>query len=678
MHTTKGWFIKQTFDNDFVTALEALYKKYGEEIFSIQGVANKHMDISHFSKSFFGKSSNVADVSIDGNANVKEKNVMQYNYENGKALMKLNSLNLIHEWVKKFFSKEDADIALEKVLSGELFVNDLTGYHMAYCFAFDLRQLLIYGMNFFKGNMRIKPPHRSDSFIALLIQSTAYISNQIMGAASYPDFFVILDWFYRKEMGEDYAKRMKIGKQADENSEHRHLWVKAKNQFQNFIYSLNFPFRGNQSAFTNLSVMDHGFVNTLFKDYYFPDGSVPNMESTIELSKMFFEYYSEINGDEGIFTFPVMTLAISLDDKGEYIDPDFVDWAAKANSAKALGNIFQSTPNAFSTCCRLKNDFSKVADVGYQNSFGVGGLSIGSHRVAGLNLPRIALLEKDNPHILEEDLEILHKILYSHRQLIKNYIESGHLPLYSSGWIYLARQYSTVGFIGAYEYLENKGLDVKNEDGLNVLANVLRVIEEKIVEWQQAEKLERNIYNIEAIPGESMCVRLCQIDSLLGYNSKNYKLYSNQYIPLINESSIYDRFKVQGKIDQLTSGGAILHLNVDDEKPLSPIQFRKLMEVGRKTKTTYFAINYAYSECVKEHYSVGKHDKCPVCGEEIVCQYTRVVGFITPVRSWNKVRRDYEYGKRYFYRNGQLEINDEKIEQEWQTKQQIENLVNTI
>jgi ribonucleoside-triphosphate reductase len=544
------------------------------------------------------------------------------------------------------------------------------------CFAFDLRNLLNYGMNFFHGNMRIREPKRSESFIALLIQSTAYISNQIMGAASYPDFFPVLDWFYRKELGHDYINKAKIGKE-NKNSD-REFWYKIKNQFQNLIYSLNFPFRGNQSAFTNLSVMDHGFLEELFSSYYFPDGTVVNLESTLELSKLFFEYYSDINSTEGIFTFPVMTIAISLDKNGEYIDSDFVDWAAKANSAKSLANIFQSPPNSFSSCCRLKNDFSKVADVGYQNSFGVGGLSIGSHRIAGLNLPRLAFLEKENSNILEEDLEILHKILYSHRQLLKHLIKSDHLPLYTSGWTDLIKQYSTIGFIGSYEYLVNKNLDIKTDEGLNALVNVLSTIEKKIVQWQQYESIElkeKNIYNIEQIPGESMTVRLCKIDSVLNYNPNNYQLYSNQYIPLIEQSSIYDRFKIQGKIDGLTSGGAILHLNVDDEKPLSPLQFRKIMELARKTKTVYFAINYAYSECIKEHFTIGKKEKCPVCNQDIVCQYTRVVGFITPVKSWNSIRRDFEYGNRYFYKNGELYIDDETIELEWKTKQKIEELI---
>jgi anaerobic ribonucleoside-triphosphate reductase len=342
----KGWNVRQSFSDDFVDIMRELEEKYGDKVFAIQGIAAEHLDLVQFSKSFFkSASNNTADISVDGNANVREKNIMQYNYEAGKAMMKLNSLYLLYKWVKKFYKGEMAHKALEKVVSGELFVNDLVNYSMPYCFAFDLRNLMTNGMNFFQGNMPIHPPKRSDSFYALLIQSTAYISNQIVGAASYPDFFVVLDYYYRKELGEGYAKKLR--KQDGKE------WYKVKNQFQNLIFSLNFPFRGNQSAFTNLSVMDKGFMEQLFAGYQYPDGTSPDLDSSLELSKVFFEYYSEINGSEGIFTFPVMTIAISLDENKDYIDPDFVDWAAEANCEKAVANIFQSPPNAFSSCCRL-------------------------------------------------------------------------------------------------------------------------------------------------------------------------------------------------------------------------------------------------------------------------------------------------------------------------------------
>lgn len=189
----KGYFVKFSFDNNFVNAMEELSKKYGDEIFEIQGIASKHLDISQFSRDFFGNSSNVADVSVDSNANVKEKNISQYNYEANKSIMRLNGLHLMYKNVTKYFSEEMANNVLDGVISGELFINDLHLYSNPYCYAFDLRSLMMGGMDFFGGNIKIKPPKHSNSFIDLFIQTNAYISNQIAGAGSYPDFFVILD-----------------------------------------------------------------------------------------------------------------------------------------------------------------------------------------------------------------------------------------------------------------------------------------------------------------------------------------------------------------------------------------------------------------------------------------------------------------------------------------------------
>ena len=110
----------------------------------------------------------------------------------------------------------------------------------------------------------------------------------------------------------------------------------------------------------------------------------------------------------------------------------------------------------------------------------------------------------------------------------------------------------------------------------------MKFTEIKKIERNKIDKKENITFNIEQIPGESMAVRLANLDYVLEYNcnyigeqkEKKYELYSNQYIPLIDNASIYDRLRVQGEMDQLTSGGSILHLNVDDEKPINKEQFK--------------------------------------------------------------------------------------------------------
>lgn len=441
----------------------------------------------------------------------------------------------------------------------------------------------------------------------------------------------------------------------------KELNYKILQQFQNVTYSLNFPYRGGQSSFTNFSVMDRGFMDSLFKSYvYVMDGTVPVIDSVIELSKLYFEYYTKINSEEGIFTFPVTTLAISIDEDKNYIDPEFAKWSAEINSQKALANMFMGPSTIFSSCCRLANDFSKVSDNGFQNSFGVGGLSIGSHRVCGINLARLGIIEKESNDVnhkrLNHNLELVHAVLYSHRQLIKERVEQGVLPLYTYNWMNINRQYSTIGLIGAYEYVSNQGLDISTDDGVNKLKEALKIMETSIVDWQDKESKEKCIYNIEQVPGETIAIRSCKCDLILGYNPNNYELYSNQYIPLIKDVSIYDRLKLQGIFDNFTTGGAICHINVNDDKPISPDQFYNLMNVAKSMGVRYWAINYAFSECEDNHFTICNGEECPVCGKKIINKYTRVVGFLTSVNGWSKTRREFEFPNRKFYKNGELEV----------------------
>ena len=638
----KGYMVKYGFNNDFVDLLNNLKEKYGEKIFEIHGISDKNLDITQFPKNFYKKSIKaVASVSIDDNANVSSKDISQYTYERFKPQQKLNSIYLIYKWVKKLFSKKDAAIAIERIISGDIFINDLTDVEKPYCFAIDLNNLLAEGMNFFDGkNLCIGAPKRSDSFIAQVIQTTAFISNQIMGAIAYPSFFPILDKFYRAEYGEDYMQRYE---------EDKDMKYRITNQFQNLIFSFNFPFRGNQSSFTNLSVLDKGFAHALFDGFTFADdGTEPNIDSFVELSKKFFEYFVEINNKEGVFTFPVMTLAVSLDENNNYEDESIIDWISEVNHGKSIGNIFQSRPNSFCSCCRLKNELDVVNEIngfGKINSFGASsGLSVGSHRVCGINLPRLAVMEKENPNQLEEIMDSVHKILYAHRMLIQERIDLGVLPLYTHGWMQLDRQYSTVGLIGGYEYVKNKGLSILTEEGTNALMHVMKTVESKILGYQKEEK--GCIYNIESIPGESQAVKLCDIDKILGYCDSKTKLYSNQYVSLMDECSIYDRMKTQGIFDSVTSGGAIMHCTYKDSTPLTKEQYKTIVKMAKELHNEYFAINYAYVKCANGHRSIGEKDVCDVCGAPIVARFQRVVGFITCVEAWNNVRREYEYKRR--------------------------------
>ena len=52
---------------------------------------------------------------------------------------------------------------------------------------------------------------------------------------------------------------------------------------------------------------------------------------------------------------------------------------------------------------------------------------------------------------------------------------------------------------------------------------------------------------------------------------------------------------------------------------------------------TYFAFNGKVAQCKNFHSFYGK--VCPVCGEPVETEYTRIVGFYTPTKTYSKERK---------------------------------------
>jgi ribonucleoside-triphosphate reductase len=251
---------------------------------------------------------------------------------------------------------------------------------------------------------------------------------------------------------------------------------------------------------------------------------------------------------------------------------------------------------------------------------------------------------------VQEYTELASKINHVKRYIIRKRIESGHYPLYTLGFMDIKRQYSTCGLVGINEACEILKTDIMTKEGQQLVIDALDIIN-KVNSIQ--EKKYKYPHNVEQVPAESAAIKLAEADKLLGYNTK-YKLYSNQFIPLISEADFYDRIKLQGMFDKHLSGGAIAHLNIVDR--IKDVNYMaKIIEHAVTQGVVYFAINYNLQDCAKGHITVGKNDKCPQCGSPITGNYERVVGFLVKVNNWHPVRRTEDYPNRVRYDSSVLE-----------------------
>ena len=289
--------------------------------------------------------------------------------------------------------------------------------------------------------------------------------------------------------------------------------------------------------------------------------------------------------------------------------------------------------------CRLLSDTEMFKLGGQVNSFGGSALSLGSHRVSLVHTNRIALevnTKEEFYELLETRLEDATKILISHRNLITQLTKAGLQPFIEINWITMQKMFSTIGLVAIPETIKTLG-DSSVEE-------LLVFVNNKVNELALSNHIPMNI---EQVPAETMAVRLVQVDKMLfGKEKVPYELYSNQFIPLWEEASLFERMDTDGKYNKLFTGGGIVHFNLG-EKP-TPTQNRELISYAVKSGCEHFALNAVYSKCENGHTTFSVGDKCPVCGAQIIEKLTRVVGFFTPIGSWNPVRREWEFPRRNF------------------------------
>jgi len=293
--------------------------------------------------------------------------------------------------------------------------------------------------------------------------------------------------------------------------------------------------------------------------------------------------------------------------------------------------------------CRLLSDSEMMELASQSNSFGGSSISIGSHRVCTINFMRVAMESKSEEEffkILDERIESTAKILNAHKELIKDLKNKGLQQFISNGWINFTRLFSTFGILGIYEaskLFKQKFGNHRDAEGL-----MLKFMNDKVEEYSKKYGI---IGNIEQIPGESFAVRLAKADKLI-YGEVNipYKLYANQFIPLWEDATIWEKLKADGKYNRLITGGGIVHATIGEK--VTATQAKQIIEYAVKCGCEHFALNAIYSECENKHVHFGDIQVCPTCNGQIVEKRTRVVGFFTPVSSWNPIRREWEFPRR--------------------------------
>ena len=624
--------IKVRLNKNFQTAFNRMCEKYGEEMAYLNGFGDKQLSYTDFIDNFIDKET-VADASVDGNSNVGNKDMRTLMNEMPKPHRKLLAFNKIFYELNKEYGFKVANEWLELEWTKALYMHDAdTSTYIHYCFAYDLKEVAEKGL-FFLNNFNAEPPKHLSTFVDFVKEFISFAANRSSGAVGLPNLIPYMYYFWKKDCENGYAT-----KSPD---------YYARQQIQRFVYAVNQPYvrDGMQSAFTNCSVFDLPYLEALFGGSTFPDGTfmIDSLIDIQQFQKVFMETIAEIR-QHNMFTFPVLTISL-LRKNGKFEDEEFARWGVEHNRIWSDSNLFiDDSVNSLSNCCRLK---SNIEDLGYFNSIGGTALKVGSVKVSTINLARIALETQNEDEYLRHLIDLVKidcKALDVVRHIIQRNVEKGLLPNFSKGIVDFEHLYNTIGIIGIYETMKTFGYVEVDELGNNYYTEKADAFGKRIFDVIHRTKDEfatdKNYkINIEQIPGESAAAKMQIADEFFYPDTvvKDLPLYGNQFIPLGIKTTMIERIRIASLFDSYCNGGSIAHLNIDApfdnfEKAWNAVNY--IADQG----LTYFAFNTKIQACARNHAFYG--NKCPICGGEVATEYTRIVGFYTPIKSWSKERKE--------------------------------------
>ena len=630
------------------------------------------------------KASNAATGSkFDANANVNRKNIVTL----GQELYKENNIKqnryIMQDKIKALYGRNLAQQYIKDLESHVLYKHDESGTPgYPYCVAITMYPFLENGLQGL-GGVSIAPTDLK-SFCGEFINLVYSISSQFMGAVATPEFLMYLDYFIRKDYGDNYLER--LDEVVENNAKQRTLTKVIDNCFQQVVHSMNMPAgnRGYQTVFGNIGYFDKPYFEGVFGDFYFPDGTKPKWETLSWLQKHFMKWFNE-ERNHYILTFPVETMALLTDGGDDFVDKEYADFTAEMwSEGHSFFCYLSNSPDSLSSCCRLRNSLKDLDEehnhTTHQYSMGTASVATGSKSVMTINLNRIIQdatkkfrdenmtecapvtlnkgLERDwynKEHLyeyikaaIEEIVTRVHKYQTAFNEIIKDFLKADMLDVYNAGFIDMKKQYLTIGVNGLTDAAEFLGIEVSPNDDYKEFVNTIL---ETINVVNRRDKTKDCMFNTEFVPGENLSGKNYRWDKKDGYFvSQKHGMYSSYfYNPEDDSLSIIDKFRLHGEdYVKYLDGGSALHMNIQEH--LSKEQYRQLLNTAAHYGTNYFTFNCRNTVCNECGYiSKDTLDVCPKCGSKNLDYLTRVIGYLKRISNFSEVRQ--EEAAHRFYAN---------------------------
>jgi ribonucleoside-triphosphate reductase len=603
----------------------------------------------------------------DANANVTVKNVANLEGEVYKVTNRIiqrqrmkDELNLLFPEIAKQY---EADLNHHIVYTHD---EASTPVLKQYCMAVSLYPLMTEGVGNIDG-VTPSEPNDLQSFSGQITNLIFLLSAQCKGAVAVGEYFIALNYYVVKEFGPKWYDKLDCEATTPHCLIRRTVKDHILKAFKQFVWGVNQPAgnRSYQSPFTNISYYDKTYFESLFGEFYYPDGTRPEWKAVDTLQRMFMKWFNQVRLKQ-VLTFPVETFAM-VHNNHDIIDQEYKNLCAEMYAeGHSFFTYISDSADSLASCCRLRNE---LAENTFSPTSGLTGVMTGSCNVITLNINRIVQdwalqhpfegqslvkgqplqtnplncvhLEQDFVQYLTTILQRVYKYHIAYKTMLYDMEDKRMFASSNGGYIYINKLYSTIGINGLNEAARFLGLTVgNNPEYIQFLQLVLGTIKEQNKLHSIHDKKRPFLFNSEVVPAEGLGGKNYRWDKQDGYwVPDDENLYNSYFYDAHDNTSVLDKFVLHGhQTYQYTDGGSAAHVNLEDH--LSKSQYLKLIDFAVANGTNYFTFNIPNSKCEDCGKIIKKPiDICPCCGSHHITQYTRVIGYLRPIKAFGEDRQ---------------------------------------
>jgi anaerobic ribonucleoside-triphosphate reductase len=510
-------------------------------------------------------------------------------------------------------------------MEGDFHIHDLSYPIVGYCAGWSLENLLKKGFGHVPNQIHSFPAKHLETATLHMVNFIGTMQGEFAGAQAFSSVDTFLAPFVRSD---------KLG------------YENIKQDIQKLIFGLNVPSRwGWQTPFSNLT-FDWTVPNDMKNKKVIVGGEEQDstygeyQEEMDMINRAFLELMIEGDQQGRVFTFPIPTYNLTKD----------FDWdSSNANllfevTAKYGIPYFQNyigtnldPGDIRAMCCRLNLDQRELLRRP-GNIWGAGD-STGSIGVVTINMNRIGYKSGSREEFFENlkyVMTLAKESLETKREMVNNMMGKGLMPYTLVYLGHFDNHFSTIGLCGMHECCLNfLGKGIGTREGKEFVIEILHFMRETIRKFQEETG---NLYNLEATPAESASYRLARLDKekyhrIITAGTEKYPYLTNSSQLNVDATrDVFEAIEHQKDIQPLYTGGTIFHSLLPEA--IDRETCKRMVQKISETALPYFSLTPTFSVCPSHGYIRGEAEKCPECGERTEV-YSRIVGYLRPVGTWN-------------------------------------------